>query len=124
MAECTDKYESWINPSEIPPKPPHNDGIIEIGAVTAGGFRGKHTVGGTTFTELNGKCKDKPNRMKFTTKENGVTFTYEGKVVPCGTLKLVVGTRTQAKDAAVGEDDAKRAKPPDEDEVWVGVKTT
>lgn len=115
---CTAKWNSWINPSEIPPTTDPTDGQIVIGNVTGGNFVGSHIVNGMTHTKLKGKCKDNPrHHIKFDSEENGVIFTYEGVIVDIPE-KTALGKRSRRNAVDRKEEMAQG------DEVWVGVKTT
>ena len=118
MAKCDDKpWDSFINPPTFPPKASdQNDGKITL-KDTAGDLTGEHAVGGKVFKDIKGKCRKTPDRMKFDSVEDGITFTYCGMIIEVLGNRFAIGCRTKTS--------SKDRKPLDgDDEVWVGVKTT
>ena len=118
MSKCDDKpWDSFINPKTFPPNAmDQNDGKITL-KDTAGDLTGEHDLGGgMVHKKIKGKCRNTPDRMKFDSVEDTITFTYCGMIIDVSGKKYVVGCRSKSS--------TKDRKPLDgDDEVWVGVKT-
>lgn len=120
--KCKNDWDSWINPKSFPPTIDPNDGVITIGTVTSGKFKGKHRdKTGKEHTKLKGDCEEKPHHyISFTSDEDGVIHLYEGAIQTISGKTWIRGTHSIV---VLKERDGKRALD-DGDDDWVGTQTT
>lgn len=107
--KCNHKWRSFIRDNE-------QDGLLNVKKMTGSKFTGTHEKpsGNVNFT---GECFEEPfHRIEIATDEH---FLYTGRIYDGGNERFAVGTRSKF----VEDKDGKRKKL-DDDEVWVGVKSS